>query len=406
MKDIFYKTVVLIVGASLLVFGGCTTPTEQQEDHDAPSGKILSDGDFNIRLRIFETGVEPQYRIHAFRNDSPIRPQEIKASIRLTRLGDRKENISFKPVGTFLVSDQEIREPHSFDVHVEVDYEGRKHTWDFSSYEARTEIPDNVAARSGVQTDQVSSHPMKTIVAARGKIIPSEHRIAHIIPRFSGIVREGKKHIGDKVEKGEVVAIIESNQSLQPFEVRSQIAGTVVNGHLIVGEFVPENQWVYIIADLTDVWADFFVPLKERTRVHEGQQVQIRSLDEGTALTGTISYVAPYADEKSQSQLVRVVIPNLTRTALPGMFVTGDIVTEEFTAPLAVKENSLQTFREWDVVFIKSGTTYEARPVTLGRRDNGWVEVTSGLEVGDVYVTGNAFLIKADILKSGATHDH
>jgi cobalt-zinc-cadmium efflux system membrane fusion protein len=58
------------------------------------------------------------------------------------------------------------------------------------------------------------------------------------------------------------------------------------------------------------------------------------------------------------------------------------------------------------VVFIQDGNLFEARPLQLGRRDDKWVEVLAGLSVGESYVSRNSFLIKADILKSGATHDH
>jgi len=308
-------------------------------------------------------------------------------------------------VADFLTSEAELLEPHSFDVTVEVKYQDKNHHWSFSSYEGRTVIPEAVAKISGIATESVSERILKRTLRVRGKVEPSEHRIAHIIPRFSGIVREGRKHIGDRVEKGEILAIIESNQNLQTFEVRSQIAGTVINGHLIIGEFVPENQWVYVVADLSEVWVDLFVPLRERSKVVSGQEVLVSSSDELSTVEGVVSYVAPYADEKSQTQLVRVVIQNLQNQFLPGMFITADIVTEQESRP-AIKSSALQTFRDWQVVFIKFGDTYEIRPVTLGRNDGEWIEVKDGISIKDEYVTENSFLIKADILKSGASHDH
>jgi membrane fusion protein, heavy metal efflux system len=74
--------------------------------------------------------------------------------------------------------------------------------------------------------------------------------------------------------------------------------------------------------------------------------------------------------------------------------------------PVAVPAAALQTFRDWTVVFLNEGTTYEALPVRTGRRDGEVVEIIAGLEPGMRYVTGNSFLLKADILKSGASHDH
>ncbi|MHA7834662.1 MAG: efflux RND transporter periplasmic adaptor subunit, partial [Algiphilus sp.] len=90
----------------------------------------------------------------------------------------------------------------------------------------------------------------------------------------------------------------------------------------------------------------------------------------------------------------------------PHQFVQGDVVVEAREVPLAVRRSALQRFRESDVVFARFGDTYEVRIVELGARDANWVEVLSGLEAGTEYVTDNSFLIRADIEKSGASHDH
>ena len=68
--------------------------------------------------------------------------------------------------------------------------------------------------------------------------------------------------------------------------------------------------------------------------------------------------------------------------------------------------SALQKFRDWDVVFIRSGDEYEFRPLTLGQRDAKNIEVLQGLKVGDEIVTEQSYLVKADIEKSGASHDH
>jgi len=49
---------------------------------------------------------------------------------------------------------------------------------------------------------------------------------------------------------------------------------------------------------------------------------------------------------------------------------------------------------------------FEVRPVTLGAKNSEWVEVIAGLSPGSEYVTVNSYVIKADILKSGASHAH
>jgi cobalt-zinc-cadmium efflux system membrane fusion protein len=369
-------------------------------------GRLLVDGDFKLELSIFEDGVPPHFRVYGFVGDKALYPQDFSATVTLKRLGGKEERFTFTPQGDYLTNPQEVIEPHSFDVDVVAEYKGVRHSWSFSSYEGRTSIEAAIAQRAGVQAAVAGARVIESNLAVRGKIIPSEHRVAHIMPRFSGVVREGRKHIGDPVQKGEVLATIESNQSLQPFEVKSPIPGTVINGHLIVGEFVPENQWVFIVADISEVWAEFSVPLSERFRIDVGQRVLIRPLDSEREVEGKISYISPYSDERTQSQLVRVVVPNTSKLFMPGMFVTAQIVTGEGSVPVAVKKDALQTFRDWQVVFLKVGDSYEVRPVQLGRSDAEWVEVVSGLSAGEEYVAENSFVIKADILKSGASHDH
>jgi cobalt-zinc-cadmium efflux system membrane fusion protein len=406
--------VVMLCIATTLSVVGCGDSKHPDHDHDhsreevhgSHGGRILDDGDVTAELKVYEAGTPPHFRLYLSRRGAPIPADAFEASVQLVRLGGGVEKISFRPVGDFQESVQEIREPHSFQVQVSLNENGKSHVWSFDSFEGRTMIPADVAERAGIRTEEVSPRVIKTTVPLRGKIVPSEHRIAHVIPRFPGIVREGRKHIGDKVEKGEVLAIVESNQSLQPFEVKSQISGTVINGHLIVGEYVPENQWVYVVADLSEVWADFHLPLNEREGVKIGQSVAVSNAPHSRSITGSVNYIAPYADERTQSQLVRVVIPNPDGLLVPGMFVTGDLVLSNDSVKAAVRKSALQTFREWKVVFINIGEVYEIRPLTLGRADDEWIEVVSGIQPGERYVTDNSYTIKADILKSGASHDH
>ena len=86
------------------------------------------------------------------------------------------------------------------------------------------------------------------------------------------------------------------------------------------------------------------------------------------------------------------------------MQATVEITERE--VPIAVERRALQTFRDWDVVFIKVGEAYQVRPLELGAGDGEYVEVISGLKPDERYVVDNSYLIKADIEKSGAVHGH
>jgi cobalt-zinc-cadmium efflux system membrane fusion protein len=88
------------------------------------------------------------------------------------------------------------------------------------------------------------------------------------------------------------------------------------------------------------------------------------------------------------------------------MGVEGAFQVGAQAAPLAVRTKAIQRFRDFQVVFVKVGNTYEVRMLELGRQTPEWTEVLSGLKPGSEYVTDGAFLIRADIEKSGASHDH
>jgi cobalt-zinc-cadmium efflux system membrane fusion protein len=101
-----------------------------------------------------------------------------------------------------------------------------------------------------------------------------------------------------------------------------------------------------------------------------------------------------------------VPLPNPDNRLRPGQFLQARVVAAEVDVPLAVERSALQRFRNFDVVFAKVGEIYEVRMLELGRMDEQHAEVLSGLEPGETYVTENSYLIKADIEKAGASHDH
>ena len=104
--------------------------------------------------------------------------------------------------------------------------------------------------------------------------------------------------------------------------------------------------------------------------------------------------------------IARAKLDNSNRQWQLNSVVKASVITQEQAVKLRVDNRALQTFRDWQVVFIKVGDVYEIRPLTLGAKDNHYTEVLEGLEAGAVYVVENSYLLKADLEKSGASHDH
>lgn len=89
-----------------------------------------------------------------------------------------------------------------------------------------------------------------------------------------------------------------------------------------------------------------------------------------------------------------------------GAAIKGDVIINRSDVSMMIPKTSIQAFEGNSVVFVKNGNEYRPEPVTLGRQDSKNVEVLSGLRIGDVIVSENSYLFKADLEKSEAGHEH
>ena len=194
--------------------------------------------------------------------------------------------------------------------------------------------------------------------------------------------------------------------SLARYEIRAPLNGTVVERDVTIGESVAADAPIFTVADLSSVWVEVSVYAKDLGAVRQGQRASVRSTDLGTEAAGRIDFVGRLVGEESRAATARLTLSNASGLWRPGLFVTVRLVREETTVPLTVSVDAIQTFRDWQVVFVKYGDWFEARPLKLGRSDGQWVEVLTGLKAGEQYAAANSFAVKAEIGKLGATHDH
>ena len=369
-------------------------------------GRWLEDGAFALELTLFDQGVPPEFRAFVYRDEKPVDPSTVALSVTLRRLGDRVDRIGFAARGGYLQGDRTVSEPHSFDVEVLAREGGREHRFRFSSYENRVTLEPEQRANAGLTIATAGPATLRERVLLNGRIAPNEDALAHVMPRFPGVVRSVRKRLGDPVSQGELLATIESNESLQAFELRSQLAGTVIAKDVAPGEFVSTERELFQIADLGSVWVDLDVYRRDFGRLRVGQPAHVDAGD-GTAPVETkLAYLSPIGSVNTQTLLARAVLPNPDQSWRPGLFVTAEVEVGTSPVPVAVSVDALQRLRDWDVVFLAVGDVFEAQPVELGRRDATHVEVVAGLAAGQSYVAAGSFVLKAEAGKSGATHDH
>jgi cobalt-zinc-cadmium efflux system membrane fusion protein len=263
----------------------------------------------------------------------------------------------------------------------------------------RIELDGKKSKNANLEVEVAGPAKIKPTLQLYGKIAMNEDALANVSPRFPGLVKTVSVRLGDRVEKGQVLAIVESNDSLRNYQVTSEIAGTIIKKEVTVGEVVRDDKPIFAVADLSTVWIDFSVFPQDFERVKLGQTVRITYAGNVKPITGKISYIAPIGSENTQSLLARAVAPNSGGLLRPGLFVMGDLETGEIEVPVAVRPDAIQTLNEKTAIFVVEGNAFEAREVKLGARDDNLVQVLSGLNPGDRYVSANSFLLKAELSK-------
>jgi cobalt-zinc-cadmium efflux system membrane fusion protein len=366
-------------------------------------GRMLRSGDLALEITIFEEGTEPEFRVYAYWQNKPIDPSQVTLSVTLARLGGRTDPFAFTPKGEFLQGNGVVREPHSFDVLVKAIHGNQEYSWSYDSYEGRTTISADQAEASGVKSEPVGPAVIDEVIDLSGRVVLQPQGRAEVRAWYPGRIMEMTKTVGQAVRQGELLVRIEASDSLRTYQINAPISGVVTERNGSVGDVATQS--IYVIIDASKLQTTFFAFPRDAERLQPGQPVEIEGLG-GQRASSTVSMLLPSADAATQTVSIYADLPNPQGKWRPGMAVEGVVTVASNKVPLAVRTRALQRFRDFTVVFAKVGDTYEVRMLKLGRRTSEWTEVLSGIEPGEVYVTDNAFLIRADIEKSGASHDH
>lgn len=368
------------------------------------NGRLLRDGPFALEVTVYETGVPPEFRLYGYRDGKPLPPGALQPVVEVRRLDGETTRFTFRPEGDALVADGTVVEPHSFDVKASVVSDGRTHVWTYASHEGRVTIPAPTAAASGVKTSTAGPAKIRDALSLMGRVAIDRSRQAQVRARFPGIVRAVPVNLGDHVRRGQTLATVEGNDSMRRYAVTAPLDGVVLARNTNVGDVAGEAP-LFEIADLSSVWIELDAVGRDADRLRPGQTVSVRPASGGEALVTRIDALVPVTNA-GMSVVARAQIPNRDSAWRPGMAVVGEVTVAQREVPLAVKISGLQRFRDFIVVFAKVGDTYEVRMLELGDRDDTSVEVLGGLKPGMAYVSEQSFLIRADIEKSGASHDH
>jgi cobalt-zinc-cadmium efflux system membrane fusion protein len=192
---------------------------------------------------------------------------------------------------------------------------------------------------------------------------------------------------------------------LTRLEIRSPITGTITEKNIAMGQALKDDAPIFTITNLESVWVEAVIPAKELGHIHIGQKAQISATAFEASTNGKISYVGSVVGDQTLSAMARIVIANNKGMWHPGLPVNIQVQTEADEVPVAIATEAVQSINDVSSIFIRVGDQFEVRPVELGRSNGKFTEVVKGLKAGESYVAKNSFLMKADLGKSGASHD-
>jgi len=197
----------------------------------------------------------------------------------------------------------------------------------------------------------------------------------------------------------------EPEGSLRRQAIRSPIAGRVVERKVDLGTAVGRDNLeteLFVIVDLDQVWVELAISPGDLPAIKEGQPVSISARAVTDKVDGKIVFISPLLDKETRSARVVAEIANGEGVWRPGSFVTASIAVEEQAVPLVIPASAVQTIDNEKLVFVRTPEGFERRQVGLGRNDDRFVEVVTGLRSGEVIAGSNTFPLKAQLMKAMA----
>ncbi|ABC35727.1 efflux RND transporter periplasmic adaptor subunit [Burkholderia thailandensis] len=190
--------------------------------------------------------------------------------------------------------------------------------------------------------------------------------------------------------------------ALNRYELRAPFAGTIVEKHIAPGEAIAADANVFVVSDLSSVWAEMAVPAQRLNDVRVGRHASVSAAAFESKSSGPIAYVGALLGEQTRTASARVVLPNPDGAWRPGMFVNVTVDAGTQNVPVAVASDALQEIDGAPTVFVRTPKGFVAQAIEAGRRDDKSVEIVKGLAPGQTYAVANSFVLKSELGKAAS----
>jgi cobalt-zinc-cadmium efflux system membrane fusion protein len=206
--------------------------TESEPPKGPHGGRMFAKDGYGIEVIIFEQGVQPELRVYTYQNGKPLDPSATSLGVTLERLGRQPQEVGFKKENDYLAGNAVVEEPHSFKVTINAKHNNKPYQFTYEQEEARVSMTDEQLKQNGVEILTAGPARIKTALQLIGEIRLNEDRTVHVVPRLSGVVESVSANAGDRVRKGQVLAVISSQvladhrSELQAAQQRLRLART------------------------------------------------------------------------------------------------------------------------------------------------------------------------------------
>lgn len=196
------------------------------------------------------------------------------------------------------------------------------------------------------------------------------------------------------------------------YVLTAPISGIISKKDLVVGENVQLANQLFIIDQLDQLWLEFIAPSADLSAIGLNQEIEFKSLQTGNLFKAQIQSLNTEADLQTGRLQVRAKILSSATELRPNLMVNVQLQQAGSSQALRILKSAIQKVEGKDVVFVAyehdQNIEFKAQPVVLGQISGNaeWVEVQSGLTQGQQYTAQGSFLLKSELEKGEASHEH
>ncbi len=354
--------------------------------------------------------------------------------------------------------------------------------------DATIKLSEAQITAAGIKTAPVGEGALVRRLTVPGAIVPSADRVARVAVKLLGTVAELRKRLGEPVEKGEVIAVIESREVadakseylaarlthelqqilvgraqtlmrskamaeneylrtrtasenarvkltvarqklaalgltdqqiaelpevavelLRRQDLTAPISGRIAERRVDLGALVGregQESELFVIVNLDVVWVELAVPPADLVSIREGHEITVANAATSERTQAKITFISPLLDKDTRTARVVATLDNPTHMWRPGTFVTAEVPLEVQHAGIVAPKAAMHSVKGKRVVFVREEEGFAVRTITTGREDDRTIEILSGVSRGERIAVSNSFILKAELGKSEAEHEH